>query len=587
MFFDLKLCGLHACASCQLSQTMSLSKREKASEDGIPLAKRLRSNVGDLFLSNQISAQRAQEIFQDAAYAGASSVKDLTKGLDNPSSEKLQRNVHAARNLTRKLLKGTPWPEPYVATIPVWDQKKQQQRWEAIPLLLPHEMLAAIVKHNTLDEVATKEGMAEPSRQHLLKMEEQFETTSAMGVGLWCDGAPYSFDRLLSLESIVISLPGLTGANRNLRLLTASIPKQFCVKYYTMHEIMKVIAWSFKWMAFGCHPPARHDGLPWTTADKYRKKLASSPLGYSGFLIEVRGDWAMRKEIFAFPGWRDKVGCCHLCKCTPQNCHEYDSQASWRSQPLGHWELMHRILDKGLPLNGLFACPGLTASQFYIDWLHVADLGVTQDFLGNLLYHLVATNRYLKGTSQEERVKEIFLKMQQYYAQTEVPARLDNLTLLMLRKNSTSSPKLRSKAAESRGLVLFGLQIAQELLPNASFDKTVKAAAQELVHCYDCLRRETFNQQRLQAHIQRFLCLCTALEDKEQMVWVLKPKHHAFMELSLQVGNPALTWTYRDEDVGGFLAGLAKLKGGSHNPKAVGNTVIQRWRAKCSPALKH
>ena len=120
----------------------------------------------------------------------------------------------------------------------------------------------------------------------------------------------------------------------------------------------------------------------------------------------------MRKEIFAFPGWRDKVGCCHLCKCTPQNCHEYDSQASWRSQPLGHWELMHRILDKGLPLNGLFACPGLTASQLYIDWLHVADLGVTQDFLGNLQYHLVATNRYLKGTRQEERVKEIFLKMQ-------------------------------------------------------------------------------------------------------------------------------------------------------------------------------
>ena len=105
------------------------------------------------------------------------------------------------------------------------------------------------------------------------------------------------------------------------------------------------------------------------------------------------------------------------------------------------------ILDKGLPLNGLFACPGLTASQFYIDWLHVADLGVTQDLLGNLLYHLVATNRYLKGTSQEERVKEIFLKMQQYYAQTEAPARLDNLTLLMLRKNSASSPKLRSKAA--------------------------------------------------------------------------------------------------------------------------------------------
>ena len=27
---------------------------------------------------------------------------------------------------------------------------------------------------------------------------------------------------------------------------------------------------------------------------------------FPAYLVEVRGDWAMRKEVFNFPGWRDK-----------------------------------------------------------------------------------------------------------------------------------------------------------------------------------------------------------------------------------------------------------------------------------------
>ena len=78
-------------------------KRDKEYKEGIPPSKRLGSNLDELFLSNKISGQRAQEIFSDAALAGASHVADLAKGSDNPSVERLERNPNAARDLARRL----------------------------------------------------------------------------------------------------------------------------------------------------------------------------------------------------------------------------------------------------------------------------------------------------------------------------------------------------------------------------------------------------------------------------------------------------------------------------------------------------
>ena len=58
------------------------------------------------------------------------------------------------------------------------------------------------------------------------------------------------------------------------------------------------------------------------------------------------------------------------------------------------------------------------------------------------------------------------------------------------------------------------------------------------------------------------------------------------MEMSLQDSNPADSWTSRDEDVGGYVAGLAKLHGDHHNPKSVGSSGLLIWRARCEPGLR-
>ena len=55
------------------------SKRALPDREGMPPAKRLRENLTDLFLSNDVSGARAVSLFQDAAAAGAPCVKDLSK----------------------------------------------------------------------------------------------------------------------------------------------------------------------------------------------------------------------------------------------------------------------------------------------------------------------------------------------------------------------------------------------------------------------------------------------------------------------------------------------------------------------------
>ena len=80
--------GLPECAclffwkSSRLSALFFLCKmfHERAKDhlqSNVPPAKRLRSNLADLFLSNNVSAQRTEEIFKDATLAGAAFCSDI------------------------------------------------------------------------------------------------------------------------------------------------------------------------------------------------------------------------------------------------------------------------------------------------------------------------------------------------------------------------------------------------------------------------------------------------------------------------------------------------------------------------------
>ena len=67
----------------------------------LPRGKRLRQNICDLFMSNQISGKRAAEILQDMAAAGVKGVSELTRAA-NTGKE--------ARGLLRALTRNSQWP---------------------------------------------------------------------------------------------------------------------------------------------------------------------------------------------------------------------------------------------------------------------------------------------------------------------------------------------------------------------------------------------------------------------------------------------------------------------------------------------
>lgn len=66
----------------------------------------------------------------------------------------------------------------------------------------------------------------------------------------------------------------------------------------------------------------------------------------------------------------------------------------------------------------------------------------------------------LLGSNQGEKVRQLFLLIQQYYSDNVVQQRYSNLTIKMLQKSASKAPKLRGRASEVKGLVLFAKQMA-------------------------------------------------------------------------------------------------------------------------------
>ena len=85
--------------------------------------------------------------------------------------------------------------------------------------------------------------------------------------------------------------------------------------------------------------------------------------------------------------------------------------------------------------------------------------------------------------------------MKIYYADCAIQDTIGNLTFGMLRKKSTTSPKLRTRAAETRALIPFGESIAQSMLDSdIPFELGIKDAMHFLQLSYDCLHKDRFDQ---------------------------------------------------------------------------------------------
>lgn len=542
----------------------------------LPPDKRLRSNFADLHGRGLLSAARVQELCRDATSAGASGCADLA---GNSTSR------HAARDLSRRLLKWSLWPDTYEAEVTIWDTRRAAADQAKVHFLLPHEVVASLARASDAEKLRSKDGLDPNTLAHLCRCEEA-SGSSLLGLGLWGDGVPCNWDRSESVQVFSLNLPGLPPPWRGLRIPLVGFSKKHFAGKATHDSVMEVLAWSFQQLAMGRWPMARHDGLDWQPGDAKRQRKAGQAVLRSA-LVELRGDWAHMKECFGFPAWNEVAGICWLCKCTPAQVREVDEGASWRGDRLSHWELLERMVRNGVRVSPIFSVPWVQSTMFRPDWLHCADQGVAADFLGNYLMYFV--EHKMAGANRAARCANLWLEVQGYYAANNVADRLQNLTVGMLAK-AGSPPKLRSSAAQCRALVGFGAHLAPRLSPEEPIELAMRAAATQLQACYAALSASAVAPHAsLALASRRFAAQYVALEramlDRGDAVsWRVKPKLHMFLELCSDGSQPSLFWTYRDEDFGGSCAHMARRRGGLLMPSATSKTLLTKFKILQPPA---
>ena len=395
-----------------------------------------------------------------------------------------------------------------------------------VPFWLPHELIY-ILDTKSLDPQGLK------SRQDLdRKAEEHFqnccracqvEASACYSLGMWIDGVPFNNDRSKSIDVGALNFPGL---QKDLRLPLFVLPKDLCCPA-TWEGVAALMKWSFTILTSGQMPLERHDGMPFTTQDSKRKAWAGKPVSHS-FLVQVKGDWQAFKQIFQLTSWREAVGCCFRCNIKNSQIEQCGSAASWKlpANRLSHLDNMERIWRRGQPINHFWGIPFFTCEQVYIDWLHTADLGVSQLFLGSLFTLVLET----LGGDKNKACRTLWTKMQKFYKVNNCQSRLNIFKLSMLK--GKNNPKLRSKAGECRELVPFGVEISAAHLGSSEEHEAAKLCAKLLAQCYHYLSKDSFDKEKLLSSIDKFALQYAALSSwaKSQGInrWPIKPKfHHA------------------------------------------------------------
>ena len=105
-----------------------------------------------LFLNNKLAGQDAEQLQNEIADCGVTGFKRKRTSGQNKSTAK------AARNMLRKCLKHSQWPQIYVAEIRTFHPKMQMEILQDMAFILPHELLFALGDFNSVDTLTTLDG---------------------------------------------------------------------------------------------------------------------------------------------------------------------------------------------------------------------------------------------------------------------------------------------------------------------------------------------------------------------------------------------------------------------------------------------
>ena len=259
------------------------------------------------------------------------------------------------------------------------------------------------------------------------------------------------------------------------------------------------------------------------------------------------------------------------------------SDAAWRTERRTWHDLLGTIIRSGERVSPLFQVPFASLSMLKLDWLHAADLGVSADFIGSMLWY-ICEKKKIRGNTQKARMHALWLDLDRWYDANKVGTdRLPALTKLTVKsKKGKGAPKLRCGAGMCRCLVPWAYDVAKRHLNGRHAAESAMISAMEsLWRCYGALDSQvaTFQKELLQTHSTRFALQVAALERiLGKRRFRVKPKLHQFLELCHSGGDPAKHWNYRDEDFGGSVAAFGRRRGGKKSLWSFSSATLGKFR---------
>ena len=247
-----------------------------------------------------------------------------------------------------------------------------------------------------------------------------------------------------------------------------------------------------------------------------------------------------------------------------------DTSAEWRHQRLSTLEFIHRQKELGKKISPIFSVYGVSNRIFRFDRLHAVDQGVAADFFGNIMETLLPK---MQGDSKAAQCETLNRKLQAFYQRHKVPDKVKCLKLKHFKRPSPTQPaKLKmASAAEVRCMAPFISQLTQEFCSeDCPQEVTMRLAAQKLEFCYIALAKNSLpaREELLQTCSREFAQLYKALHQKstDGIAWRPKPKMHQLLELCSEPGcDPTTSWCYRDEDAGGPISKVCRMRGRWNN----------------------
>ena len=208
-----------------------------------------------------------------------------------------------------------------------------------------------------------------------------------------------------------------------------------------------------------------------------------------------------------------------------------------------------------------------------------------------MLWYLGVIRKCLGGTNIPDCVKLIGDDLHKWYKATRCKYRIHSKLIPDRLRPTGEWPKLKAKAAQTRMMVRYALNLIQTYGLNLDSDegddtdRLILGCCQLLVEFYDLMDMNSMfltknavdDFHRVgNTFCQLYSRLSSDAFGRDQGLWKCSPKLHWFLHLCLHqicYGNPRCHWTYGDEDLVRIMVGIAE----SVHPNTIAISVLSKW----------